>query len=174
MKIEFEKKLKEHGFSYQWHSEDFYILSRSDDEGHKIKVQLISAEPTLEVLPMSHNGNKLQAIGSFKLNFMNKAKTSDIYIFAFKNTINLSVEFIVISSNEFKRRLKESYRISGDNQVLNMVFWLLADGNLYETTDVGIEWEWYFLSKGKNGRVIDHTDLDYTEFLNNWEMLKMI
>lgn len=178
MKIEFEKKLKEHGFSYQWHSDDFYILSRNDDVRRKIKVQLISAEPVLEVLRMSHNGNKLHAVGSFKLKLMNMTKGNDIFIFAFENTINQCVEFIIISSKEFKRRLIESYRILRDNHILNIVFWLLADGyndnKLYETTDVGIEWEWYFLSKGEKGRMIDDTDLDYTEFLNNWDKLKMI
>jgi len=174
MKIEFEKKLKEHGFYYQWHSDDFCILSRNDDVGHKIKVQLISPEPMLEVLRMSLNGNKLQAVGSFKLKLMNMTRGNDIFIFAFENTINHCVEFIIISSKEFKRRLIESYRILRDNHVLNIVFWLLADGNLYETTDVGIEWEWYFLSKGENGRIVDNTDLDYTEYLNNWDKLRMI
>jgi hypothetical protein len=178
MKTEFEKKLKEHGFSYQRHPDDFYILSRNDDIRCKIKVQLISAEPVLEVLQMSHNGNKLEAIGSFKLNLMDMTRENDIFIFVFENTVNQCVEFIIISSKEFKRRLIESYRIPGDNPVLNIVFWLLSDGyndnKLYETTDVGIEWEWYFLSKGKTGRIVDNTDLDYTEFLNNWEKLKMI
>jgi hypothetical protein len=178
MKTEFEKKLKELGFSYQWHSDDFYILSRNEDVGRKIKVQLISAEPVLEVLHMSHNGNKLQAVGSFKLKLMNITEGNDIFIFAFENTINQGFEFIIISSKEFKRRLIESYRIPRDNLVLNIVFWLLSDGyndnKLYETTDVGIEWEWYFLSKGEKGRMVDNTDLDYTEFLNNWDKLKMI
>jgi|ERR1035437_1130827 hypothetical protein len=178
MKTEFEKKLKEYGFSYQWYSDDLYILSRNDDVRRKIKVQFFSAEPILDVLHTSHNGNKLQAIGSFKLSLMNKVKNPDIFIFAFENTINQCVEFIIISSKEFIRRLIESYRISSDNHVLYIVFWLLADGyndnKLYETTDVGIEWEWFFLSKGENGRMLDSTDLDYTEFLNNWDKLKMI
>jgi hypothetical protein len=178
MKTEFENKLKERGFSYQRHSDDFYILSRNDEVGCKIKVQFISAEPRLEVLRMSNNGNKLQAVGSFKLKLMNMTEGSDIFIFAFENTINQCVEFIIISSKEFNRRLIESYRILRDNHVLNIVFWLLADGHndnkLYETTDVGIEWEWFFLSKGEKGRMIDNTDLDYTEYLNNWDKLKMI
>jgi hypothetical protein len=178
MKIEFENKLKEQGFSYQRHPNDFYILSRNEDVGCKIKVQFITAEPKLEVLRMSNNGNKLQAVGSFKLKLMNLTEGSDIFIFAFENTINQCAEFIIISSKEFNRRLFESYRLSRDNHILNIVFWLLADGindhKLYETTDFGIEHEWYFLSKGENGRMVDDTDLDYTEFLNNWDKLKMI
>ena len=148
MRTEFEKKLKEHGFSYQWHLDHFYILSRNDDVGPKIEVQFFSAEPILEVLRNSNNGNKLQAIGSFKLSLMNKVKNPDIFIFAFENTINKCVEFIIISSKEFERRLIESYLISSDNHVLYIVFWLLADGyndnKLYETTDVGIEWQMVF------------------------------
>lgn len=175
MNTEFEKNLIRLGFSYQRHTDDLYILSRNDDERLQIKVQFISAEPNLEVLRSSPNGNKLQAVGSFKLTLM---KENDIFVFAFENTIKICVEFIIISSKEFKRRLFESYRIFRDNHILSIVFWLLADGyndnKLYETTDFGIEWEWYFLSKGENGRMVDDTDLDYSEFLNNWEKLKMI
>ena len=109
MKTEFEKKLKELGFSYQWHSDDFYILTRNEDAGRKIKVQLISAEPVLEVLRMSHNGNKLEAIGSFKLKLMDMARGNDIFIFVFENTINQCVEFIIISSKFHGLGLKEIF-----------------------------------------------------------------
>lgn len=174
IKTEFEKKLVRLGFSYQWLTDDLYILSRNDDERLKIRAQFISAEPVSEVLRWSHNGNKLQAVGSFKVNLMSVTKGNDLLIFAFENTVNQCLEFLIISSNELKRRLIESYRFSKDNQVLRIVFWLMADGNPYETTDVGIEWEWYFLSRGENGRIIDNTDLDFTEFLNNWDKLRMI
>lgn len=54
----------------------------------------------------------------------------------------------------------------------------MADGNddnkLYDCTNAWIEWEWYYLSKGENGRIADKTDRNYTEFLNNWDRLKMI
>jgi hypothetical protein len=52
-----------------------------------------------------------------------------------------------------------------------MVFWLMPDNNLYETTDLGAEGEWYFLSKGVNGRMADGSVQDYSEFLNAWDKL---
>jgi hypothetical protein len=178
MKAEFEKKLEELGFSSQCHTDDYYTLSQNNDDVTMINTQLILSEPILEVLQKSHNGNKLEAVGYFKLNLIQKVKEPEIIILAFKNTSINCVEFIIIPSKELKRRLIESYRISSDNKVLKIVFWLMAEGfndkKLYETTDVGIEWEWYCLSLGKNGRIVDETDLDYTEFLNNWERLKMI
>jgi hypothetical protein len=49
----------------------------------------------------------------------------------------------------------------------------MPDGSLYETNGICIspEGEWYYLSKGINGRMADKTDWCYTLFLNNWKQL---
>ncbi|MBN2728778.1 MAG: hypothetical protein JXR53_06095 [Bacteroidales bacterium] len=43
------------------------------------------------------------------------------------------------------------------------------DGHLVDTTSMGLEGEWYYLSKGVGGgSMIDGTDWNYTRFWNNW------
>ena len=66
-----------------------------------------------------------------------------------------------------------SNRGSTDNQEIEMVFWLMPDNHLYETTDIGVEGEWYYLSKGMNGRMADGSYWDYSKFLNDWVRLKI-
>jgi hypothetical protein len=45
--------------------------------------------------------------------------------------------------------------------------WLM-EGNLYDTFSMGCEGEWYYLSKGNRGRMIDGTNWNFTCFWNNW------
>jgi hypothetical protein len=74
---------------------------------------------------------------------------------------------MIIPTEELKRRLKKNmirYR-SGDNIELRL--WLIDD-HLYDTTNLGLEGEYYYLSKGRGGRMIDGTVWDYTQFQNNW------
>ena len=47
----------------------------------------------------------------------------------------------------------------------------MPDRFLYETTCISVEGEWYYMSKGVNGRMADDTDMNYTAFLNNWGQL---
>ena len=178
IKTEFEKKLKDLGFSYQCNTDGFYILSQNNDTDSIINAQLILSEPIDEVIHGSRNNNKIQAIGCFKLRLPIENITPEFLILAFQNISKHSVEFIIIPTKELKRRLVGSNRISTDNQEVEIVFWLMVDDNndnrLYDCTHIGIEWEWYYLSLGKNGRMADKTDMDFTEYLNNWNGLKMI
>jgi hypothetical protein len=50
---------------------------------------------------------------------------------------------------------------------LELRLWLM-DSNLYDTTTLGVEGEWFYLSKGRGGRMIDSTIWNYTKFHNNW------
>ena len=54
---------------------------------------------------------------------------------------------------------------------VEMVFWLMADGFVYDATNISVEGEWYFISKGVNGRMATGSELDYSEYLNNWQRL---
>ena len=173
MKTEFEKKLKELDFSFHCHTDDFYILNQNNDTNSILNVHFIMSEPVDEVIHGSRNNNEIQAIGYFKLEFQTEVKEPDFFILAFRNTSNHSVEFIIIPKKELMRRLNKENRISTDNQGIEIEFWLTPDKCLYETKDVGVEWEWFYMSKGQNGRLADKTDWCYTKFLNGWDRLKM-
>ncbi len=81
------------------------------------------------------------------------------------------MEYVIIPSKDIKRRLAGESQIPISDKEVEIVFWLMDDDRLYETNGKGIEWEWYYLSKGENGRLADKSGCDYTEFLNDWNRL---
>jgi hypothetical protein len=173
LKTEFEKKLKEHSFSYQCNTDGLYILCQNNDTSSILNAQLIYSETTDEVIHGSRNNNKIQAIGSFKLRLPTKINDQDFFIFAFQNTSNHCVEYVIIPLKELKRRLNEENRISIDNLEIEIVYWLMPDNCLYDCTNLGVQGEWYYLSRGVNGRMVDGSVWDYSDFLNSWDRLKM-
>jgi hypothetical protein len=174
MKTEFEKKLKELGFSFKCNTDGFYILYKNNDTDRIFKAQLIFSEPTEEVIHVSNNGNEIQTKACFKLKCLNEVKEPYFIILAFQNKSTQNVEFIIIPKIELMRRLNNENRISTVDKEIEMVFWLMPDNCLYDCTNLGIEGEWFYMSKGQNGRLADQTEWDYTEYLNNWNGLKMI
>jgi hypothetical protein len=174
MKTEFEKKIIELGFSYQCHTNRVYILCQNDDTDCTIEAQLICSEPVDESKLGSRNGNVIQSIGRFKLRFPMEVRVQDFLILAFQNINKHCVDFIIIPTLELMKRLNKENRISIYNHEVEIVFWLMPDNQLYETTDLSVEGEWYYLSKGLHGRMADQTEWDYTEFLNDWNRIIMV
>jgi hypothetical protein len=174
IKTEFEKKLKELTISYKSNTDGSYILYKNNSTDRVLTAQLILSESIDEVIHGSRNNNKIQAIGLFKLKLPMEVKVQDFLILAFQNTNKHCANFIIIPTIELMRRLNKENRISIDNHVVEIVFWLMPDNQLYETTDLSVEGEWYYLSKGLHGRMADQTEWDYTEFLNNWNRIIMV
>jgi hypothetical protein len=174
IKAEFEKKLKELGFSCQCHTNGLYILRQNNVNDRILIAQLICSEPVDELKLGSRNGNVIQSIGHFKLRLSTEVKEPSFLILAFGNSCNSVVELIILPNRELTWRLNKENRISTVDTEIEIVFWLMPDNRLYETTNLGIEGEWYYMSKGLHGRLADETDWCYTKFLNNWERLKMI
>jgi hypothetical protein len=174
MKKEFEKWLETLDFSFKCYNCNFYSLFQNKEVSRNIIVQLVTSEPIDEIIHGSHNNNEIQAIGYFKFTFMIEVKEPDFYIMAFQNKRKSGVEFIIIRKLEFMKRLFLENRISPNNQEIALVFWYMPDNYLYEATDIGIQGEWYYMSKGLRGRMADKTILDYSEFLNDWNRLIMI
>jgi hypothetical protein len=88
MKTEFERKLKELGFSYQCNTDGLYIMRLNNDPDRIINAQLALSEPGDEVIHGSRNNNKTQAIGLFKLRLPAEIKEQDFLILVFQNTFN--------------------------------------------------------------------------------------
>lgn len=173
IKTQFEKKLIELGYTYQCNTDDFYILYQNNNSDWNIKVQLICSEPIDDLIHGSHNGNAIQSIGYFKLRLFTEEKSPDFIILAFQNSISNSAEFIIIPYGEFKRRIIKRNRVSIVHQKFEMVFWLMPDNYLYETKDISTEAEWYYMSKGINGRMADGSVWDYTDYHNDWGNMKV-
>lgn len=47
-----------------------------------------------------------------------------------------------------------------------LALWLNSDRKIYEYTNIRIEGEWHFLSKGIGDRMADGIEMDYTEHLS--------
>jgi hypothetical protein len=174
MRRQFESKLFELGFSFQAKPDDFYILSQINDVERTITVRLICSELVNPLIYGSHNNNEVESIGLFRFKLNVAYSESDFIIFDFRNSIKQQTEFVIIPTDELNQRLTKENRTTIRNHTHKIVYWLMPDGFLYNCTDIGIEGEWYFMSKGVNGRMADRSEWNYTEFLNTWDTLRKI
>ena len=168
---EFENRLLELGLSYNRCDNDVYTLSCKRGSGINIIVQLNSSLPSIKEIHGSKNGNELQGIGIFEFKFFTSGLVPAIFVFAFQNTLQYQIEFLIIATDDFQKRLACKNPAYVSNKRVEIVFWLMQDGSVYNTTNISVEAEWYFLTKGENGRMADTTVMDYTKFLNSWRSL---
>lgn len=173
MQIEFEKMLLQLGVSYRMYDGDFYAISNQSGSGNPLTVRLISTLPVDKLVHGSKNGIDVQAIGLFKFKLTSSCQEPDIFAYAFSNNFKIQVEFIIIPRNEFLRRHGKLNPKHINSKRTEVEFWLMQDGSLYDTTNISPEGEWYLLSKGVGGRLADRTEMDYTEYFNNWQVLKL-
>lgn len=171
MQIDFEKRVLELGLSYRVHHDDFYTISNPMGGGNHVKVRLISTIPLIKREHESKNGNEVQAIGMFKFMLPASGLIPDILGFAFYNAVKNQVEFLIIPTDELMSRLVRKNPGYVHGKRVQMVIWLMSDGWVYDTKDISPEGEWYFMSKGRNGRMADGTKVDYTKFRNCWRRL---
>jgi hypothetical protein len=171
---EFEKKLDELGLSYQGYPDNFYLLRHNLDVGRTIKVKLIYSDQADESGSGSQNGNMLESIGVFNFKILITENNTDFFILGFTSITYQRIDFVIIPIKELKRRLIKKNLNSTSKQKISIVFWLMADRFLYDCSGVGVEWEWFYLSRGLNGRMVDSSVWDYTEFLNDWNRLILI
>ena len=123
-----------------------------ENENNSIyKLQLVISEPIDIEMHGSHNGNIVDGIGVFSFAWPDTDNTPEYFVMAFENLTNRNAEFVMIESSELFRRLEARKRIY-ENQAYFWL-WMMDDLKVYETTNISLEGEWYFLSKG-NRRVI--------------------
>ena len=118
----------------------------------------------------SHNGNKTNGIGVFRFDFYTGKPLPDYFIFGIENRVTGIAEFVVVSYSDLLDRLTKRSLLK-ENKV-EMWLWLMPDNYVYETTNISLQSEWYFLSKRNSGSCMaDDTDMDYSGYLNNWNGL---
>jgi hypothetical protein len=170
-KNEIEEKLTELGLSYSIHNDDLYTITSQNGVGTHIKVQLVSSLPPVKEIHGSKNGVEIQAIGLFKFTFPLYGNEPDLFIFTIPNFIKNQADFLIIPKGELWRRLASKMPCVARRQRIEIVFWLLHDAFTYDATNISAEGEWYFLSKGVNGRMADNTERDYSLYINNWRLV---
>jgi len=170
---EFEEKIITMGFSFISVHDEFYNLRDEYDINHSIKVQLIKSISENRQKYGSKNGNCFQALGLFKFKQVNSEAKPDFLVFAFRNPHRQIPEYLIIPEVELESRHIKSSSDSTNDKLIKIMFWVMTDGSVFNTTNISPEGEWYYMSKGINGRMADKTDGDYTKFLNNWDTLRL-
>lgn len=167
-KSTFKKALKQafynSGFTSAFERDLTFNLIRGTDT-RIISTQLLVSSKINSIKHGSHNGNETHGIGVFKFSLPPLELKPDYIIMAFENTVTGNAEFLVIEYNDLIQRLTQRNRAKANTT--EVWFWLMPDRRVYETTNISIEGEWYYLSKGQ-GRMADDSDMDYSKFLNNW------
>jgi len=166
MKTEFESKLKEKDYSYNLETNGYYKITPIKRIELPLVVQLVESKPINHIIHGSQNGNELDAIGHFHFKLATGVNP-DLVIFVFQHLRNKDEVYMIIPAETLRKRLEKNIIRSLSNEYFELRLWLM-DGHLYDTTNFGLEAEWYYLSDGKNGRMIEPTIWNYTSFLNNW------
>ncbi|MBP7509848.1 MAG: hypothetical protein KA807_18700 [Prolixibacteraceae bacterium] len=170
-KEEFEKKIIELGFSYSRAQDGLYYLCDKNGINHPIIVLLIESQVPNNQKYGSKNRNDIQAIGIFIFKRIKHEPQPDFFIFSFSNLVKEQSEYLIIPTEELEWKIIKRNLDFKHVKRIKIVLWLMNDGSIYNTTGISIEGEWYLLSKGINGRMVDKTDMDYTKFFNNWPIL---
>lgn len=168
----FLKAVKEHDLSVYFHRNDHYILTKGGDSSRIVSIQLICSTKINPVVHGSSNGNEIDSIGHFKFTIPKWEEHFNFYVFAFVNATKTDSEFVIVSDEVLRSRLDKLNRIPASGEKAELTLWLMPDHCVYDCTNISIEGEWYWHSKGVNGRMADNTEWDYSKHLNNWEEIK--
>ena len=164
----FLDELKENGLTVHFNKNNFFILIKGSDSSRIVAVEFITSTRVNPEIHGSHNNNILNGIGRFKFTIPKREEKVSYYIFAFLNTPNREIEFVIVSAKVLRSRFQKLNRIPESSKKAELTLWLMLDRYVYDCTNI-CEGEWYFISKGINGRMADNTEWDYTDCLNNWQ-----
>jgi len=168
MKSIFELELWKQGFLFQETFDGYYNIKIRNRIVLPTKVQLVISKSIDLIYHGSQNGNEIDAIGYFHFP-LNSDHPPDYMVFSFLHMRNNSNQYMIIPTIELRKRQEKNLIRYRTGEYLELRLWLM-DSHIYDTTNMGLEAEWYYLSKGRNGRTIDGTCWNYTKFLNNWAM----
>jgi hypothetical protein len=168
-KSAFKEALKEHDLTLVGDIRSYFTLQRGRDENDLLSVRLLCAKSVDPLIHGSHNGNEIKTIARFKFPVPRWEDVVDYFIFAFADIETIKVDFIIIAEADLRKRLDDMNKRPYNEKKFDLVFWLMPDDGLYETSKISVEGEWYWLSKGVNGRMFDGESNDFTQFLNNWK-----
>lgn len=164
----FEKNLNQWGFSYNNYEKGYYEIQHLYRIKPPIRIQHLASKPINRMIHGSQNGLKLDGIGVYHFSLTNSLWNPEFLIFSFLGMKDQTYEYMTIPAEELRRRLMKNLIRYRTGEHLELRLWLMDD-QLYDCTDLGLEGEYYLLSKGRGGRMIDNTIWNYSKYLNNWD-----
>jgi hypothetical protein len=170
-KTAFKEALKRHDLTLIGDIHSNYTVQRGSNENDLLSIKLICEKSSDPLIHGSHNGNEIKTTARFKFQVPRWEYVVDYFVFAFVNTETKDVDFIIVNESDLRKRLDNMNKRPYNEKKFDFVFWLMPDGGLYETSKISVEGEWYWLSKGVNGRMADGESNDFTECLNNWDCI---
>jgi len=168
-KSAFRQALIENGFTANFEGDDELYMVHKCTDCKILSLQLIMSSDIDINIHGSHNNNKTDGIGVFRFNMPTGDQIPDYFIFAFENMVYGKAEFVIVKYPDLFQRLTNKNLIRENKAELWL--WLMPDRSVYDATDISIEGEWYNLNKGRGGRMADGEEMDYTQWLNNWDCL---
>jgi hypothetical protein len=167
MEKEFEKNLISEGYTFRKYQRGYYEVYNRHRIQPCIRVQLIPSKPINKMIHGSQNGLEIQGIGIFHINIEDSLFDPEVIALSFQNTITIGYEYMIIPTKELLRRLKKNMIRYRGGEHIELRLWLM-DGGVYNCSSMSLESEWFYLSKGRGGRMIDSTIWNFTGFWNNW------
>ena len=171
IKSAFLKTLREHDLTVYFNRNNYFILIKGKDSSRIVCVELICSSKIIPEVHDSHNNNAITSIGHFKFTIPKWEDKITFYVFAFLNTENHNIEYVIVKDEVLRKRFQELKRLPLSSKMVDLTLWLMPDNKVYDATDISVEGEWYLLSSGVNGRMADGTDWDYSEYLTNWNLI---
>jgi hypothetical protein len=167
VKSEFKNELVKQWYYFEKSLAGYYSIRPQNRVVRPKSVQLVISRPINQIIHGSQNGNELDGIGYFLFR-LNSEINPDYIVFVFRHLINESAQFMIIPTEELKRRLRKNIIRYRNGEFLELRLWLM-ESNLYDTTTIFLQAElFYFMGNRKGSRKIDGTIWNYTRFLNNW------
>jgi len=152
-------------------NEGYFELFHFSKPDVVITAQYVMSLPVNKYFHGSSNNTSIDTIARFHLPDVEKKSPTNFFVFPIHNTKRGKLNFAVVPSQTVIERTRTRHQSDLIKRPLEVIFWLMQDNCLYNCTNISAEWEWFFLSKGTNGRMADDTDWNYTPFLNNWQLL---
>jgi len=167
-----KRYLVDNDISIVFENEGFLELSHPSMPDVIITAQFVTLSPVDINIHGSSNNTPIDTIARFEVPDIEKKSSPNFYIFPIHNTKRGKLNFAVVPSRKLIEKARHMFETEITKPPFELVFWLMPDDCLYDCTNISFEGEWFFLSKGINGRMADeHTDWNYNPFLNNWKLL---
>jgi hypothetical protein len=151
--------------------EGLFELSHPSVPNVIITAQYVMTSPVNRYFHGSKNNTPIDTVARFLIPDLERNPLPKFFIFPLHNPKRGELNFAVVPSRIFIERAYHTFKTDIIKPPYEIVFWLMPDDCLYDCTNISVEGEWFFLSKGSNGRMTDDTDRNYTPFLNNWKSL---
>jgi|WetSurMetagenome_2_1015567.scaffolds.fasta_scaffold563240_1 hypothetical protein len=158
--------INENGLYVVFERNDQFNLIPNGDESRIISTRLIISKEIDFNVHGSHNRDDLAGIGVFRFSLPTGTSKPDYFILAMENKVTARPEFIIVKYTELVDRLKKNNQLIKNKAEIWL--WLMPDRCVYDSTNISLEGEWYWVSKGFGGRMSDGTEWDYTRNLNDW------